>query len=369
MRKMTSNQLSKANFIQSLLLFLLLFTVAEVNFSLLDFVVGASGGSDVGSGFGSGFGSGLGSGLGASGEAGFGSGEGSMVADKMPLFAVWELVKSNIFADTAIRLLMTLFCGLYLSRIAIRNMIFMGHTYSPLIIFTIVSTCMLRSSVEMLIVSAIIITSMSALAKSFKHGTAINELFTAGVCLGVATLLYPPTAIFSITLFFILPLLGRSLREYITTYVGLLLPVFLTCYIYWAIGRDFLDIPQAILSEIINVTNNKISLLPVFNSADDYARLGFFLILAVTSVYSMIIFVKQYKKYRERPRRAITINWLYMATGIAMLAIPPSGSGQLTLMAVPAAIIISIVANKEGKLARGLYLLIVIYALIYNIVA
>lgn len=342
--------MSKANFIQSVLLFLLLFTAAELDFSLLDpsvsFVTNA----------------------GSQEATTHVWGQQTISADKMPLAGFWELIKSNILVNTAIRLLLTLFCGLYLSRIAIGNMIFIGHTYTPLIIFTIVSTCIFDSSAELLTVSALLITSLSALTRAFKHGMAINELFTAGFGFGMAVLVYPPTALFFIALIFILPIFGRNLREYLTTFTGFLLPIFLTSYVYWAVGHEYLHIPQTIWSAIITSANNT-SLLPNFDSVSDYALVAFVVLLISLICYAIVIFTKQCRIYRERPRRAISACWIYLITCTAMLFLPSSNPQQLSLIAIPLSIILSLVANQNSRLATILYPTMVIYALIYNIVA
>ena len=192
------------------------------------------------------------------------------------------------------------------------------------------------------------------LCGGYVRGTDLNYAFYAGVCAGLAPLLYAPTTPLVILLPIAILMFGFSWREVVVMVVGLLLPLAATSYVDWLMGGEF--------------STTAAGLISAFTQPCDYTPWASESVLALTmmglisfaTICSIAAFVGEKRSVSVRPRTVITFCVVVLVIACALFALPSATTGLFAIVAIPMSILIPLFLMRLSDDVSN----IVIFALI-----
>lgn len=256
--------------------------------------------------------------------------------------------------------------GVLITRIVTRNMVVTERTYVPIIICVIISCGLFAgdSIIIPILASSFFIYAFDMILRSFKRIPEYSLVFNGALYIGLAILLYPPTAIFIPILPIAMVILRKNGREWIIALAGLSLPILLCSYIYWGIGEDFSYSIRSIVEILsqISIRTDYASML------QQPQQIVFGFTVAVISVCSLIKFIKNGSRTRTRPYKTyLMATWSLVLAGIVTLVLS-SGIYATPLLALPLAIIIPYYfSSAKGWFANLLYTLLLSSVVVCNL--
>lgn len=237
---------------------------------------------------------------------------------------VWSRVMSFV---------LLLWTGLLMGRITVRYGLYATNSCVAIPLFGIAAACAwpaagLVGAVTLLLLAL----STHNFCRSFRNGYAFDNIFRAGLYLGLVPLVYLPAAPLMLLLPAAVVLLKRTLRELTVTLAGMLLPLLTACYLNWATGAPF-DAPLQQAVELFTHNDGMhlwnlpwpALLLPGALLLLDIASLAAYL----NSVYSV--------GFKARGILALAGCMLLLTVAVALL--PCATSVALLLCALPTALL------------------------------
>lgn len=262
---------------------------------------------------------------------------------------VWSRVMSFV---------LLLWAGLLTGRITVRYGLYATNSCVAIPLFGIATACAwpaagLVGAVTLLLLAL----STHNFCRSFRNGYAFDNIFRAGLYLGLVPLVYLPAAPLMLLLPAAVVLLKRTLRELTVSLTGLLLPLLTACYLNWATGAPF-DAPLQQAVELFTHNDGMhlwnlpwpALLLPGALLLLDIASLAAYL----NSVYSV--------GFKARGILALAGCMLLLTVAVALL--PCATSVALLLCALPTALLAPfLLVRMHYSLSLALYTLLLVWAL------
>ena len=209
-----------------------------------------------------------------------------------------------------------------------------------------------------------VVLLMRYLCGGSMRGADLNFAFYAGVCAGVATMLYAPSVLFVLLLPVAIVMFGLAWREVVVMFAGLLLPVAANCYIGWLCGADFLA-PVEVLFESIALSSGY---LPW--RSESVVALLMMGLLSFAVVCGVATFVGDTRSVAIRPRTIFVFNIVALALAIAAFAMPSATVGVYMLVAAPAALLIPfLLLHLRDRVADLIIILFLILMVVHFFIA
>ena len=256
----------------------------------------------------------------------------------------------------------------FVTRIVIRNVIFLERTYMPAIIYLLVSSGYYNSymSFRPLLVALLLLIAAEAIFRSYHSKTlATGQYLVIGFILGSAGAIYAPALFLGALLpvgLFIFRLF--DIREWIAAVGGWMLPLFFSAYGVWLSGGDFLNVAV----ECKEALTTPLALPPAkLFSSFEWTFIG---CVAVLFILSIVTFLGRSRSYKLKPFKVYIFFIWMLAVSAAILAFVPCRSlYQLPILAIPLSVIIPTYFNsrKPNFISNFLYALMIGCAVVIHL--
>lgn len=256
----------------------------------------------------------------------------------------------------------------FVTRVVIRNVIFLERTYMPAIIYLLVSSGYYNSymSFRPLLVAFLVLAAVEIIFKSYNYkAIATGPYLVVGFIIGAAGAIYVP-ALFLVTLIPIGLIIFRlfDIREWIAAFGGWLMPLFFSAYGVWLAGGDF----TGVVSECRQVLTTPLALPPAnLFSSFEWTFIG---CVAVLFVLSIVTFLGRRRSYKLKPFKVyIFFIWMLAVAALILAFVPCRSLYQLPILAVPLAVIIPTYFNsrKPNFVSNFLYVLMMGCAVVIHL--
>lgn len=295
----------------------------------------------------------------------------NIATDNQILDSIYRFFSYNLVFTLVASSILTLVNSLYVTRLTIRNVVFLERSYMPAMVYLLISSGYYNSSgsLQPLISSLLILVASSMIMRSYSiKNSCAGVYLMAGFCFGAACVIYIPSAIMAPLLFIGLAMFRLiDLREWIAALFGLLFPLFLLCYICWFMGGEFID-------PIISIWGVLTTADPTFPQWQDLNILEmlFISVVMLLVVLSVVAFIRKSAPRRPRAAKAyyyFVIQALVLIAGV--LVMPCRSLYQLPLLAGPLAVIIPSYFNltKPSFVTNFIYTLVLGSAIAMHLVS
>lgn len=256
----------------------------------------------------------------------------------------------------------------FVTRIVIRNVIFLERTYMPAIIYLLVSSGYYNSymSFRPLLVALLLLTAAEIIFKSYNYkGLATGAYMVVGFIFGTAGAIYAP-ALLLVALLPVALVIFRlfDIREWVAAFGGWLLPLFFSAYGVWLAGEDFMGV----FSECRDALMTPLPLPPArLFSSFEWTFIG---CVAVLFALSISTFFGRSRSYKLKPFKAyIFFIWMLLVSGLILAFVPSRSLYQLPILAIPLAVIIPTYFNsrKPNFVSNFLYMLMMGCAVVIHL--
>ena len=275
-----------------------------------------------------------------------------------------SLVSSNKVVATLIVLLLVFVNSLLVTRICIKNVIFLERSYMPSLIYVIFSVGYFSSvlSVRPLLVALLIILACRKIFQTF--GTKSLEsgnYLEIGALFGISSILYEQ-ALFLFPLLIIALILFRffNIREWLAAIFGFVFPIFLAAYVSWFLGGSFIGFFVNLIDIATSATPNAIVISHINPAEWSFIIVSFLIeILAVVKFY----YNKKGKRGKLLPQKSFIFFVCFLIISNLILFVVPSQSLYfLPFTAIPIAVIIPYFfnASKANLVSNILYISLII---------
>ncbi len=248
----------------------------------------------------------------------------------------------------------------YVTRVVVRNVIYLERTYMPAIIYLLVSSGYFHSlaSLRPLLVALLVIIACEIVFRSYHYKfLASGPYLMVGFALGLAGAIYAP-ALGLVALMPVGLLIFRifDLREWLAAMGGWLLPLFFSAYAVWLGGGEFLSIVDDARAEILSPGQ-----MPGVGSFNLFHWI-FAGAVATLFLLSLVTFTVHRRAYKLRPLKAYSFFIWMLLLWVAAMALLPSGSlYELPILAVPLSVIIpTYFSNSRPNVVSNLFYILLI---------
>lgn len=256
----------------------------------------------------------------------------------------------------------------FVTRIVIRNVIFLERTYMPAIIYLLVSSGYYNSymSFRPLLVAFLLLVALEIIFRSYNYkGLATGPYLTVGFILGVAGTIYAP-ALLLVTLLPIGFLIFRlfDLREWVAAFGGWFLPLFFNAYAVWIGGGEFLSVFRSCREALM--TPLALPSVRLFSSFE-WTFIG---CMAILFALSIITFLGRSRSYKLKPFKVyMFFIWMFVVAVLILTLVPCRSLYQLPILAIPLSVIIPTYFNsrKPNFVSNFLYVLLMGCAVVIHL--
>lgn len=256
----------------------------------------------------------------------------------------------------------------FVTRIVIRNVIFLERTYMPAIIYLLISSGYYNTYLTFrpLLTAFLLLLACEIIFRSYNYKPLSSGAYmTVGFIFGVAGTIYAPALLF-VALLPVGLILFRmfDLREWVAAFGGWLIPLFLSAYGVWLSGGEFLSIIPSFRDALL--TPQPLPAIEHFSSFE-WTFIGCVVILFVLS---LITFFGRSRSYKLKPLKAyVFFIWMLLAALLSLTLMPSRSLYQLPIIAIPLAVIIPTYFNsrKPNFLTNFLYVLMMGCAIVIHL--
>ncbi|MEX1188282.1 MAG: DUF6427 family protein [Bacteroidia bacterium] len=288
----------------------------------------------------------------------------SNTENAFPLFLyVFQELRDQRLAMIGVSLVMIVLQAFFLTAVINRQGVLRDSSHLPALLYVVLMSCFPEqlSFNPLLFANFFIIIFLNSIFNFFRSGTAVYEVFDAGLFIGIASLFYWPCL-------FLFPLIWAGLyvlrpfawQEWVASFAGVFLPfLFFGTILYWFNMLSFNSL-KAILEPFYKVQ---------FSTAYNGTYIILFVILLVILIASLVRFSKDlnnFSKVRTRKFLAIIV-WFFIFAGLSYLVSVKRTMISLSFLAIPLSVIISnyFLSLKNQLLAEMVFLLL-LAAVVYN---
>lgn len=256
----------------------------------------------------------------------------------------------------------------FVTRVVIRNVIFLERTYMPAIIYLLVSSGYYNSymSFRPLLVAFLVLVAAEIIFKSYNYkALATGPYMVVGFIFGTAGAIYAP-ALFLAALIPVGLFIFRlfDIREWVAAIGGWLMPLFFSAYGVWLAGGDFLSVIPACRDALM--TPLELPSASLFSSFE-WTFIG---CVAVLFVLSIVTFLGRSRSYKLKPFKVyIFFIWTLVIAALILAFVPCRSFYQLPILAIPLAVIIPTYFNsrKPNFISNFLYVLMMGCAVVIHL--
>lgn len=256
----------------------------------------------------------------------------------------------------------------FVTRIVIRNVIFLERTYMPAIIYLLVSSGYYNSymSFRPLLVAFLLLVALEIIFRSYNYKPLASGVYmTVGFIFGLAGAIYAP-ALLLVVLIPVGLVIFRlfDLREWVAALGGWLLSIFFSAYGVWLAGGDFLGTFENIRTALL--TPRALPSVKLFSSFE-WTFIGCIVILFILS---MITFFGRSRSYKLKPFKVyIYFIWMWAVLVLILVFLPARSLYLLPILAIPLAVIIPTYFNsrKPNFISNFLYVLLMGCAVVIHL--
>ncbi len=256
----------------------------------------------------------------------------------------------------------------FVTRIVIRNVIFLERTYMPSIIYLLISSGYYNNYLTFrpLLAAFLLLLACEIIFRSYNYKPlSTGAYMTVGFIFGTAGAIYAPALLLVVLIPVGLTIFRLfDLREWVAAFGGWLIPLFLSAYGVWLAGGDFLSILPACRDALL--TPQPLPAIEYFSSFE-WTFIGCVVILFILS---LITFFGRSRSYKLKPFKAyIFFIWMLLANLLSLAAMPSRSLYQLPIVAIPLAVIIPTYFNsrKPNFLTNFLYVLMMGCAIVIHL--
>lgn len=156
---------------------------------------------------------------------------------------VASLTGGVVFVEKLAAIVLYMASALTLARSAIRTHIYTADTMAPLALCAVVMMplILVGETINQSVVVLLLSTALGNIFYCFGPHRCLHHLFVAMVAAGILAIAVPGFVVITLALCIALILARKRLREATITVAGMLLPMFVQCYVLWLMGDGFTD--------------------------------------------------------------------------------------------------------------------------------
>lgn len=231
--------------------------------------------------------------------------------------------------------LLILFAGLSIGRLTARNNLYSVGTCLAIPLYGILlcgvgDGALLTASAA----PALLALATKNYARSFRNGFGFDAIFRASLYLGLLPLVAPAALPLLLLLPLAVQLFRRTLRELAVALAGVMLPLFILCYVNWGAGGDF-TAPALLLGQLFCCGP-----FPVLGTLLPLPKLLFAGAAAVLGLLaSLFVFADRYA-VGTKPRFVLLLACIMLVLTGGSLCGPAATAETATLLAVPVTLLL-----------------------------
>lgn len=255
----------------------------------------------------------------------------------MPFYSfVAQLLSGYDLLSHLLTLLLIFSISVYLLRINEKFIIIRQRSYMPILFLMLVTSAMfpLQRLNPAVFAAFFIVLALDHIFACYQKKDALDNIFRAGISIGIATFFYAPVLVIAPILFISIILLrSADFREWIVATLGLFLP-----FLFYIFALFLLDKPiSAIFSQFaINMHTNS------YMAIDFAIPIIFVVCIGLPLVSSLVYLVPSMAQQKISVRKFQIINlWLLLLSVAAFIAIPSSYYEVIYIAAIPASFLLT----------------------------
>lgn len=259
--------------------------------------------------------------------------------------------------------LLMIFCGTSVGRLSLRYNLYGIGTCLAIPLFGAVMTALALGTNFLPILSAATLLTLAFknYCRSFRSGYSFDALFRASLYLGALPLVAPSLLPMVALLPLAVILFHRTLRETVAALAGLLLPVFVFCYVNWGAGGDF-TAPLTLAWKAFTQGSaleaaRTIPLRPL-------VTLG---AVVVLDVVALIYFLTDIYAVGTKPRAILIFTACLLALFIPVMMNPASTAAAINLTAIPSAILLPVLLVRIHRIPASILYLLILAGAVANL--
>ncbi len=229
------------------------------------------------------------------------------------------------------------------------------HIQIPLLGMVLWAVCLNDEFLLSAVLAAFSAQIVGGFLLSVRNGLVLGPLFNASLLLSILSLLYPPAVIMWAAVPLSLIFINVTSREWIVSFLGLLLPVATLSYIYWMGGADFLYVGRTMV-ELFLASSSLLSLSAILPF-----RFTIVVIMVLLALLSLLWSGGDIHKSRVRLQIIIVM----FLSALATLVIPSATLLTLPLMTPMCVVLASLaLVNLSGGITNFVYFLTLILVML-----
>ncbi len=279
----------------------------------------------------------------------------------MPLYAILvKYINQSIILSNIITFSFVMAIAFYLLHLNSKFIIIKQRTYLPALFYLLISTAFvpIQRINPAIFATFFILLALDHIFAIYQKGNPLDNLFRAGISLGIASLIYAPAIPFYLIIFMGLLLLRSfSLREWFVAVLGIALPWgFLMLTYYW-LNIDISKTFELVKSNLITDTESSI---------DELIPIIFTSVIGLPTLVALFYLIPSMANQKISVRKYHTLFFWILFIGAASFALIPTTSYEIAyILAIPLSFqLTNYFANaRKSFWAELLFTLIIIAAL------
>lgn len=257
------------------------------------------------------------------------------------------------FAAKILSVLLIFYSGVALGRMTVRYTLYSLHTYLTIPLYGIFACGLFVSSgfVIEYLSGALLVLALNSFYACFRNGEyGFGEIFRGSLCLGILPLIYTPALVLLLVLPLAAFLFKRSARELLAAIVGYVFPLFVVCYLNWAMNGAFVTPVLELFKAFVGVGDFWIL------SLDPLTLVLLCIMLLLFLCAGLCYFLDIYAA-GPKSRSILLFNLSLFIVAGAMLFIPCASASAAAMLAVPIAVVLPLLfVRLNHSVAFFLYL-------------
>lgn len=249
----------------------------------------------------------------------------------MPLYAILvKYINHSVFLSNIITFALVMAIGFYLLHLNSKFIIVKQRTYLPALFYFLISTAFIpiQRINPAIFATFFILLALDHIFAIYQRSNPLDNLFRAGVSLGIASLFYAPAIpIYLIIFMGLLLLRSFSLREWFVALLGIALPWGFLMLVYYWLNIDIAEIFKLVKSNLLTDTESSIDeLIPIiFTSA-----------VALPTLVALFYLVPSMASQKISVRKYQTLFFWLLFIGALCFALIPTASYEIAyILSVP----------------------------------
>lgn len=283
----------------------------------------------------------------------------------MPLYSLAvKLISPATFYSRVITVLLVVTITFYLLHINSKFIIIKQRTYLPILVFIVVSSAFIpvQRINPAIFASLFIIIALNHIFTSYQKENPLDNLFRAGLMLGIASLFYAPAGVMYSILFIGLSMLRPfNAREWIVSILGITVPWgFLIFTYYW------LDID---ISALVNMVKNNL-ITGTTSSIAESIPIVFTILIGIPTLVALLYLIPSMSAQKISVRKYQNILlWLLLLCAFSFVVIPTCSYEIAYIGAIPLSYqLTSYFSSAKGKFwPEVLFILLFVAVLVIQI--